>query len=147
MVHPGTFQGKRKHFLMDEQEGYAQAVQEDRAAEQIADVFHNVEPSDEDLAKIDDSALDPEPVVPDESSLPPDQYAKIVAEIEAEGALLIYRLNQIHCWLRYQYSKMHDLSAKESGKENPYTVMLHRLTGLSISKPRKSLIRGPRVHT
>ncbi len=33
---------------------------------------------------------------------------------------------------------MHDLSAKESGKENPYTVMLHRLTGLSISKPRKS---------
>ncbi|PBK60385.1 hypothetical protein ARMSODRAFT_838458, partial [Armillaria solidipes] len=73
MVHPGAFQGKCKHFLMDEREGYAQAVQEDRAAEQIADVFHryikqfpislpdNMEPSDEDLAKINNSALDPEP--------------------------------------------------------------------------------------
>ncbi len=105
MVHPGTFQGKHKHFLMSKREGYVQAVQEDRAAEQIADVFRryikrfpismpdNVEPSDEDLAKIDDSALDPETVVPDESSLPLDQYAKIFTEMEAEGALLIYRLN------------------------------------------------------
>ncbi|SJL18893.1 uncharacterized protein ARMOST_22495 [Armillaria ostoyae] len=33
---------------------------------------------------------------------------------------------------------MNDLSTKESGKENPYTILLHHLTGLSVLKPRKA---------
>ncbi len=30
MVNPGVFHGKRKEFLLAEQDGYAQAVKEDR---------------------------------------------------------------------------------------------------------------------
>ncbi|SJL18892.1 uncharacterized protein ARMOST_22494 [Armillaria ostoyae] len=72
MVNPGAFRGKHKVFLMDEQEDYVQAVKEDRAAEQVADVFRrylkhfpialpdDVDPSDEELAKVDDSVPDPE---------------------------------------------------------------------------------------
>ncbi|SJL08344.1 uncharacterized protein ARMOST_11707 [Armillaria ostoyae] len=33
---------------------------------------------------------------------------------------------------------MHDLSAKETGKDNPYRIMLHKLAGLSVSKPCKA---------
>ncbi|PBK85938.1 hypothetical protein ARMGADRAFT_1086984 [Armillaria gallica] len=33
---------------------------------------------------------------------------------------------------------MHTLSAKHSGKENPFTILLHRLIGLSILKPCKA---------
>ncbi len=33
---------------------------------------------------------------------------------------------------------MHDLSAKEYGKDNPYRIMLYRLARLSISKPWKA---------
>lgn len=33
---------------------------------------------------------------------------------------------------------MNKLSAKESGKDNPFMILLHRLAGLSVSKPRKA---------
>ncbi|PBK83202.1 hypothetical protein ARMGADRAFT_1038007 [Armillaria gallica] len=107
MVNPGEFHGKRKEFLLAEQDGYAQAMKEDRAMEQLADImcrFLNK------LERVDDAAPDIEQPVPDESALSAEEY---------------------------QYSKMHKLLAKDSGKENPFTVLLHRLAGLSISKPRK----------
>ncbi|PBK60000.1 hypothetical protein ARMSODRAFT_839102, partial [Armillaria solidipes] len=73
MVNPGAFHGKRKLFLMGEREDYAVAIKEDHAAEQLADVMRwyfkcfpisipdDVEPSDEELSKINDDAPDPEP--------------------------------------------------------------------------------------
>jgi hypothetical protein len=39
--------------------------------------------------------------------------------------------------MAYQHSKDRLLSAKESGKESPYAVLLAKLTGVSLSKPRK----------
>ncbi len=38
MVNPGAFHGKRKEFLLAERDGYAQAMKEDRAAEQLANI-------------------------------------------------------------------------------------------------------------
>ncbi|SJK99646.1 uncharacterized protein ARMOST_02954 [Armillaria ostoyae] len=94
--------------------------------------------SDEELSKINDDMPDPEPEVPDESSLEPSEYQKQLAVVKVEGEALLFKLKQIRHWLQYQYSKMHNLSMKETGKDNPYRIMLHRLAGLSVSKPRKA---------
>ncbi|KAK0209545.1 hypothetical protein IW262DRAFT_1227980, partial [Armillaria fumosa] len=70
MVNPGMFQGVRKEFLLGEVDGYAQAIVEDRAAEQVMDVTRrylkrfpmslpqNINPSPEELAKVDDNMPD-----------------------------------------------------------------------------------------
>ena len=39
--------------------------------------------------------------------------------------------------MAYQHSKDRPLSAKESGEEDPYAVLLAKLTGVSVGKPRK----------
>ncbi|SJL08303.1 uncharacterized protein ARMOST_11666 [Armillaria ostoyae] len=159
MVHPGAFQGKRKEFLLGKRDGYAQAMKEDRAAEQLADIIHhflkrfpismpdNIEPTDSELERVDDTAPDVKQPVPDESALSTEEYAKEMAAFKSDGEKLTFRqqmsvlvieqAHQIWCWLRYQYSKMHKLSTKDSGKENLFTILLHCLASLSVSKPRK----------
>jgi hypothetical protein len=39
--------------------------------------------------------------------------------------------------MAYQYSKDRPLSAKETGEEDPYAVLLAKLTGVSLAKPQK----------
>ncbi len=105
MVNPGAFCGKRKLFLIGEREDYAVAVKEDRAAEQLADIMHqyfkcfpismpdNVEPTDEELSKINDDVPDPEPGVPDESLLDPSEYQKQLQVAKVEGEELLYKIS------------------------------------------------------
>jgi hypothetical protein len=39
--------------------------------------------------------------------------------------------------MSYQYSKDCTLSARESGEENPYAILLTKLSGTTTTKPRK----------
>ncbi len=89
MVNPGAFLGSHWEFMIQEVEGYVKAVEEGRAAEFIANVIcwylkcyplsleHNVEPSPEHLAGVDDHALDPEVVMPNEDELTFEEYKKV----------------------------------------------------------------------
>ncbi|PBK63580.1 hypothetical protein ARMSODRAFT_1023783 [Armillaria solidipes] len=105
----------------------------------------NVEPTDSELEHVNDAAPDVEQPVPDESALSAEEYAKEMAAFKSDGEKLTFRQQvsvlvieqQIQHWLRYQYSKMHKLSAKDSGKENLFTILLHHLVSLSVSKPHK----------
>ena len=44
---------------------------------------------------------------------------------------------QIKRWLAYQHMKDQDLDPRDSGADNPYRTLLHKLTGTTIKKPRQ----------
>jgi len=41
-------------------------------------------------------------------------------------------MQQLKRWFAYQYLKDSDLDPKESGLQNPYRILLFKLTGVSI---------------
>ena len=40
-------------------------------------------------------------------------------------------------WLAYQYMKDQDIDLRDSGADNPYRILLHKLTGNTIQKLRR----------
>lgn len=44
---------------------------------------------------------------------------------------------QIKRWLAYHHMKDQDIDPRESGAQNPYRSLLHKLTGNTIQKPRQ----------
>lgn len=46
-------------------------------------------------------------------------------------------LKQIKRWLAYQYMKDQDIDPRDSGAQNPYRILLHKLVGTTIQKPRR----------
>ncbi|SJL10437.1 uncharacterized protein ARMOST_13823 [Armillaria ostoyae] len=149
MVNPGAFRGSQLDFLVQEIEGYIKAVEEGHTAEFIADVVHhylkryplslahNVEPLPEHLAAMDDHMPDPEVMMPDKEGLSFVEYEKVQLKFMEDQKNLKFRSEQICRWLRYQYAKQNDMSAKDMGVDNPWTILLHRLMGVGLSKPRK----------
>jgi hypothetical protein len=103
MVHPGTFQGSRKEFLIGEKSKYCAAVAGGFVKDAIADIQrryfkrfpidapHSEEPSPEHLAAVDDSEPDPEPPVPDKESLSPEEYEEQMKKLEARRTLVMLR--------------------------------------------------------
>ena len=51
--------------------------------------------------------------------------------------MLTFVDQQIKWWLAYQYMKDQDIDPMESGAQNLYRILLHKLTGTTIQKPRK----------
>ena len=51
--------------------------------------------------------------------------------------MLTFVDQQIKRWLAYQHMKDQDIDPTESGAQNPYRILLHQLTGVTIQKPRK----------
>jgi hypothetical protein len=119
------------------------------------DLDHDHEPSTESLEAVDDDEPDPDRAEPDRETLNDEEYAAALEEVEERRRSLIYRKavsssvtscfvctlilrhkQQIKRWHAYQYMKDHDLDPKDSGLSNPYRVLLHRLTGTSIQRPR-----------
>lgn len=88
MVNPGGFQGSRKIFLDDQQDLYAAAVEENHAADAVADIQrryfkrfplslpHTQEPTEEFLAAVDDDAPDPDLLPPQQGTLSDEVYAR-----------------------------------------------------------------------
>ncbi len=103
MVNPGAFRGKRKEFMIAEQEGYFQGVQEDHAAEVVASIVRHyfkrfpiwlsedVEPSDEDLACVDGSAPDPEISVLSKDGVEASKYKRLKSLYDKDMKKLTFK--------------------------------------------------------
>ena len=65
-------------------------------------------------------------------------YHKAVSRalFTSNAAVLTHQLQQIKRWLAYQHMKDQDLDPKESGANDPYRILLNKLTGASSRCPR-----------
>ncbi|PPR07728.1 hypothetical protein CVT26_003721 [Gymnopilus dilepis] len=139
MVNPGAFQGARKIFLMGEKDAYSQAVDEGYIAEGIAkiqrrffkrfpiDLPDNVDPSPEELAKVDDEEIEPDYPEPERDKM---------SEAEYEAALKTLDERRKRVAFRKGYQKDHDVDSKTSGAHNPYRALLFKLTSQQFVRPR-----------
>ncbi|KAJ3494137.1 hypothetical protein NLJ89_g10871 [Agrocybe chaxingu] len=148
MVNPGAFKGMRKQFLLSEKHTYALGVEGGYAADALAniqrryfkrfpiDMPHNVEPTADFLAKVRDHEPEKEYELPDEDKLSAEDYTAAVLKLRERQKLIKFRKAQIKRWMAYQYTKDHDLDPKDSGKHNPYRLLLQKLTGSGMQRPR-----------
>jgi len=165
MVNPGAFQGSRKEFLLGEKAAYSAGVAGGYAADALAliqrryfkrypvDLPHDMEPTAEFLAAVDDDAADPDIPEPDQGSMSSEEYQTAMDELAKRQKLFSYRKavstlssylkdkysrqsQQIKRWLAYQHMKDRDIDPKESGAIDPYRLLLHKLTGTSSQRPR-----------
>ncbi|KAJ3490120.1 hypothetical protein NLJ89_g11466 [Agrocybe chaxingu] len=148
MVNPGAFKGSRKEFLLSAKEEYSAGVDGGYAADALAniqrryfkrypvDLPHDEEPSAESLASVDDNAPDEEYKIPDENEITSEEYGRAIERYQEYQKTLTFRKAQIKRWFAYQYMKDHDIDPSESGVGNPYNVLLHKLTGITLKRPR-----------
>ncbi|KAJ3502939.1 hypothetical protein NLJ89_g8658 [Agrocybe chaxingu] len=149
MPHPGAFRGLRKDFLQGEKPEYAAAVAGGYVNDALAviqrrffkrfpiDLPIDKEPTPEQLAAVNDEEPEPDQVVPNEDEMDAEEYAKAVERLEDRQKLIVFRKGQIKRWLAYQYMKDHEINPKDTGADNPYRVLLHKLTGKGLTKPRQ----------
>ncbi|KAF9539374.1 hypothetical protein CPC08DRAFT_651195 [Agrocybe pediades] len=149
MVNPGAFQGARKEFLLGEKAAYVAGVQGGYSKDALAfiqrryfkrfpiEMPQDQEPSQAELAAVDDEKPDPEIGPLDEDSMTPEDYREAQARREERRKLIEFRKAQIKRWLSYQYMKDHDLDPKDSGAHNPYHALLFQLTGKALHRPRR----------
>ncbi|KAH7904749.1 hypothetical protein BJ138DRAFT_1018673 [Hygrophoropsis aurantiaca] len=157
MVNPGAFHGSRKDFLLAEKQGYAEAIKHNYAGDFLSNLNrrylkrypislpHDHEPSAEHLASVNDNDADPEDSGDEYSSS--NEVTKLIDQRKKVLPIRIlitltffshlFVLQQIRRWMAYQYRKDQDISAKESGEEDPFAILLHQLTGVGVKKPRK----------
>ncbi|KAJ3506986.1 hypothetical protein NLJ89_g6560 [Agrocybe chaxingu] len=149
MPNPGSFQGLRKEFLIGEKAAYAAAVAGGCTKDALAviqrrffkrfpvDLLLDEEPTAEHLAAVNDDEPDPDEESPKEDELTPEKYAEAVERLKERRRQIVYRKGQIKRWLAYQYMKDHDVDPKDTGADNPYRVLLHKLTGKGLNRPRQ----------
>ncbi|PPQ77171.1 hypothetical protein CVT26_008091 [Gymnopilus dilepis] len=148
MVNPGAFKGVRKLFLMGEKEAYSQAVEDGYIVEAVArtqrrffkrfpiDLPDEIEPSPEELAKVDDEEIEIDYPEPDREKLSEEEYEAAVKALEERRKRVAFKKGQIKRWLAYQYQKDHDVDTKFNGAHNPYRALLFKLTGHQFVRPR-----------
>lgn len=103
MVNPGSFRGARFHFLVEQKPLYAAAVVENDAGDALADIqrryfkrfpiehTHNVDPSPEWLASVDDDAPAVEPAIPNEDAMSPQEYEEAMKAYNTRKQLICFR--------------------------------------------------------
>lgn len=101
--HREAFGGSRAAFLDAQRDAYAAAVISNDIADCVAsiqrryfkrypiDLGHDIEPSAEFLAAVDDDAADPEPLYPDEDGMTPEGYDAALKAFEARQELIKFR--------------------------------------------------------
>ncbi|KAF8190124.1 hypothetical protein BJ912DRAFT_850288 [Pholiota molesta] len=149
MVNPGAFQGTRKDFLTAQMDLYAAAVTGNHVADTVADIQrryfkryptsleHNVEPSEEWLAQVDDNAPDDDLLPPDEALLDKETFDIAEAAYNEQLKALKFRKEQISRRLIYQHAKANNPTRRvELGCEDPMAILLAKLAGIPIKKPR-----------
>lgn len=168
MPNPGSFRGSRFDFMVSQKAEWARAVEEEYATEMLStiqcryfrrypvDLPHDVEPSAEHLASVDDdgpdievnsAALTDQMVVPMTGHPPCTRgelirFRKVVSCVHFltwfVSHLRVAVAQQIQRWLVYQYAKDHSISKrKRKGLDNPYIGFFARLSGRKLGKPRK----------
>ncbi|KAF8876893.1 hypothetical protein CPB84DRAFT_1852837 [Gymnopilus junonius] len=148
MVNPRAFQGARKIFLTGEKEAYSQAVDEGFVPEAVVKIQHRyfkrfpidlpdeVDPTPEELAAVDDEAIDPEYPEPDPEKMTGAEYEAAMEELSKRQRKIAFWKGQIKRWLAYQYTKDHDVDSKANGANDPYRALLYKLTGKEFVRPR-----------
>ncbi|PPQ80261.1 hypothetical protein CVT24_006601 [Panaeolus cyanescens] len=148
MPSRNAFSGSRAQFMLDAKAKYAADVEGGFVKDAVAriqrrylkrypiDLPHEQEPSPEHLAAVDDDAPDNEADPPNAELLEDDEYQAQLAVFEERARLIIYRKAQIQRRLAYQYGRDRDMDPKDSGAQRPYRVLLHKLTGEGVQKPR-----------
>ncbi|KAF9522828.1 hypothetical protein CPB83DRAFT_840208 [Crepidotus variabilis] len=153
MVNPG--------LLLAQCPLYAEAVSKDEISETLADIQRRYfkrypidipldeEPSTEWLANVDDDAPDAEVTPPDVDNLDEDAAKVLEVAYLQKGKAIATRKRQLARWFLYRYRK--ENSAKASSKthpdQNPLTVLMAKLTGIALQKPRRRTaynVWGPR---
>ncbi|KJA15176.1 hypothetical protein HYPSUDRAFT_149496, partial [Hypholoma sublateritium FD-334 SS-4] len=149
MVNPGGFSGLRKAFLDAEQETYNAAVEDNRAADTLADIQRRYfkrfplslpfseEPTEEFLNSVDDAAPDPE-LKPPSKDMSPEAFARAQRVYEFEVKELKMRKAQIKRRLQYVHNKTKNQQAAYSmgSVDDPMAVLMSKLTGISLHRPR-----------
>ncbi|PPQ76848.1 hypothetical protein CVT24_010585, partial [Panaeolus cyanescens] len=151
MVRPGSFQGKRLEFLMSCEEEYALAHDDgtlDDAIARILQRFFNrfplemdnsVEPTDEELAAIDDDQAQPEPVAPDPDLLDEEVFQKQKGAWNERKKKLKRMKAKIKRWFGSRYLKERNMLKQEGkGASNPFKSLYQQLCGRDKGKPRQS---------
>ncbi|KAF8196481.1 hypothetical protein BJ912DRAFT_846763 [Pholiota molesta] len=149
MVNPGAFFGTRKEFLSAQSALYADAVAGNHAADTVADIqrryfkcypmslLHTVEPSADFLAQVDDNAPDQDFIPPDQAILDDEAFKAAQIIYDGQVKLLKFRKGQITRRLAYQYAKDENSTKHITvGSEDPMTVLLAKLAGIPVKKPR-----------
>jgi hypothetical protein len=103
MVHPGSFKGIHKEFLEQQKPAYADAVIGSYVNDCIADICrryfkrflvdldHDVDPSPEWLAAVDDDKADPEIPGPCEEQMTAEEYGAALREWDKQKTLIGFR--------------------------------------------------------
>ncbi|PPQ97914.1 hypothetical protein CVT26_002990 [Gymnopilus dilepis] len=157
MPNPGIFHGLRLEFLVGEMAGYSAAVANGTKDDFTKNVLRRFfkrfppelpadeEPSEDDLAEVDDSLPDEDLEAPDPQDYAEDQrgYNKALKEYEARQDEVLLRSAQIVRWFAYRHSKPSafkaDAKLKTTDTSDPLFVMTCRLLGKSCKKPRKPI--------
>ena len=103
MVNPGSFSGVRLAFLMEQKLAYTTAVLNDEVPECLVDIYyryfkqfpveasHDVDPSPEELAAVNDDDADPEYPLPDPDQLPAEEFKKAKETYTERQCLVRFR--------------------------------------------------------
>lgn len=103
MPNPGSFLGSRFEFLRAQNRLYAAAVVANTKEECIADIQrryfkrypidleHNVEPTPEFLASVNDDEADPEVIAPDPNLLSSEEFKKASEAFNERQELVVFR--------------------------------------------------------
>ena len=94
--------GLGKEFPLEEKESYSTAIKEDYKKDALMNIQcryfkqfpinlpHNVEPSNEYLASVNNDMADSEPAEPNKDKLSADEYEKELAKLEEQEKPIIY---------------------------------------------------------
>jgi len=103
MPNPGSFLGTRLEFLQSQRRRYEAAVIANSKAECVADIQrcyfkrfpieheHNVDPTPEFLASVNDDEADAEVVAPDRSSMSPEEFKQADQAFKERQKLVTFR--------------------------------------------------------
>lgn len=171
MVGTPAFEGRQLEFMQEALKSYTDAVNKGVEADIMRDIFRrftkrfpvdrpwNEQPSQEVLDAVNDDEPSPEKHKPTEEEFQdPEEYKTQMEEYNAYQSLLKKRedvsnlqlrdreklfiiTKQLKRWLRYRYQK--DMTDKKDARGmDPVQVLLHRLTGVALKKPRRITARN-----
>ncbi|KAG6834688.1 hypothetical protein H0H93_008024, partial [Arthromyces matolae] len=148
MVNPGSFKGLRKAFLTSRKSEYSLAVAENRVSDTLANIQRaffkrfplelDQEPSQQEVDSVDDSAADPEPVIPDPDLLSEQEYEEAMTLFTRRQQLITFRKAQIKRWFHYQHWKDRLKAAEDPEVQVAFRSLLHCLTGQGFRKPKRN---------
>ncbi|CAA7267364.1 unnamed protein product [Cyclocybe aegerita] len=96
---------------------------------------HEQEQSPDFLAAIDDDVPEEEYAIPSEDKMKAEEYTKAMEEHTEYQHVLTFQKG-IKQWMTYQHIKDNDMDPNTLSSNNPYHILMHKLTGIMQKKLR-----------